>query len=267
MSYVGDYEAPAMSGVDWQGGVGNWGIAKFGDDRRAIVFFHKHSVWNEQKSIQAGRRVYDELDFVSIQHPGEREQKIDRPVKANEDPQRWPSQWAAYLKNHEQTVEGTPIDLLFSQHPAVGDNMKAVGVTTIEQLANLSATGMANVGMGAQEYVNYAKRYLEMSQKGVGFHQFSKELADRDQKIKLQGQQIEALQTQITAIMAAQAVGQFAPAMPFRPAPVPVAPAERASGLPPLPAHMGAPVDPEETARRGWSKGKPRKPEEANASD
>lgn len=234
MTYIGDYEGPALKGVDWQGGVGNWGIAQYGDDRRAIVFFHKHSVFNEIKSTQAGRRVYDEVDFVSIQHPGEREQKIDRPVQ-EADKHRWPNQWMAFQKNQQQVVDGTPVDLLFPQHPAVADNFRSIGITTIEQLANLSATGMANVGMGAQEYVNYAKQYLDMAQKGVGFHELKKELSDRDQKIKLQGQQIEALKAQIDAIMAAQTAGMPAPA-PFRPAPAPQQPGGFDSGLPPLPS-------------------------------
>lgn len=249
MSYVGDYEGPALKGVDWQGGIGNWGIAQYGDDRRAIVFFHKHSVFNEIKSTQAGRRVFDEVDFVSIQHPGEREQKIDRPVQ-EADKHRWPNQWRAYVEKRDQVVDGTPIDLLFPQHPAVADNFRSVGITTVEQLANLSATGMANVGMGAQEYVNYAKQYLDMAQKGVGFHELQKELSDRDQKIKLQGQQIDALKAQIDAILAANTAGMAAPAI-FRAAPVPQIPAEVASGLPPLPGKL-------QEAKRG--PGRPRKP-------
>lgn len=200
-AYIGDYDAgPALGNarVDWQGGQGNWGILSYSEeDKRAIVFFHKQAVWNEVKSIQAGRRIYDEQDFVSIQWPGEREQKIDRPVKLNEDPYRWPRQWEQYRNRQEQTVDGTPLDLLFVHHPGIADNLKSAGVSTVEQLANLSATGMQNIGMGAQDYVNYARAYLDHAKQGASFHEVQKELRDRDQKIKLQGQQIEALSAQI----------------------------------------------------------------------
>jgi hypothetical protein len=271
-AYVGDYDGPSPTGVDWQGGQGNWGIAKFGDDRRAIVFFHKQSVFNEIKSTNAGRRIYDEVDFVSIQHPGEREQKIDRPVKMNEDPHRWPAQWASYQKNQAQVVEGTPIDLLLPNHPGIADNLKSAGVTTIEQLANLSSTGMHNVGMGAQDYVNYARAYLDHAQKGVGFHQLQKELSDRDQQIRLQNQRIDTLTQQLdqllkqnAAILAATpgvaAVQSAAVQHPTSAAP--------AFSLPPLPARMPeAAAEPK--TRRGWPPGKPRKPqvqEEPQAPD
>src|SRR5215467_482441 len=237
MSYIGDYEGPSPTGIDWQGGAGNWGIAKFGDDRRAIVFFHKQSVWNEIKSTQMGRRIYDEVDFISIQHPGEREQKIDRPVKPNEDPFRWPAQWAAYQRNQEQKVEGTPIDLLLPNHPGISDNLKSSGVHTIEQLANLSATAIHNIGMGAQDYVNYARAYLEHAQKGVGFHQMQKELAERDQKIKLQGQQIETLTAQLDQIIKQNAtiMSGMQAAIPVN---VPANTIPQQFSMPPIPAKM-----------------------------
>lgn len=259
MSYVGDYDGPSPTGVDWQGGIGNWGIAKFGDDRRAIVFFHKQSVFNEVKSTQNGRRIYDEADFVSIQHPGEREQKIDRPVK-QEDKFRWPSQWEAYQKNRAQIVDGTPIDLLFPNHPGIGDNLKSAGVTTIEQLAGLSSTGMSNVGMGSQDYVNYAKQYLDHAQKGVGFHQYQKEMSDKDQQLKILNQHLDEMRRQIDALMKQNmAIVSAAPTYTGPMPPMPVAPVPQPFTMPALPARM-----PETEAappkKKGWPAGKPRKP-------
>lgn len=238
-AYVGDYDGPAPTGIDWQGGAGNWGIAQYGNDRRAIVFFHKQSVWNEVKSIHAGRRIYDEVDFVSIQHPGEREQKIDRPVK-EEDKHRWPAQWSAYQKNQAQVTEGTPIDLLLPNHPGIADNLKSAGITTVEQLANLSASGMHTVGMGAQDYVNYARAYLDHAQRGVGFHEMKRELADRDQQLKLQQQRIDTLTQQLDQLLkqnaAILAATPGAAAM-MQQQNVP-APAPQAFSLPPVPVRM-----------------------------
>lgn len=261
-AYIGDYgpEIPGNARVDWQGGVGNWGTVNFGDDRRAIVFFHKHSVWNEIKSTQAGRRIYDEIDFISIQHPGEREQKIDRPVK-EEDKHRWFSQWQQYQKNQVQVVEGTPIDLLFPNHPGLADNLKSAGVSTVEQLAGLSATGMHNVGMGAQDYVNYAKSYLDHAQKGVSFHKFQKEIADKDQEIKLLNQRVDTLVQQLDQLLAQNRA--IIATTPHAAAIAPVVPsAPQGYTMPPIPARMSvASATEEEPPKRkgGWPAGKPRK--------
>lgn len=265
-AYIGDYDGPNPTGIDWKGGAGNWGIAQYGDDRRAIVFFHKQSVYNEISSINNGRRIYDNVDFVSIQHPGEREQKIDRPVKMNEDPHRWPSQWAAYQKNQQQTVDGTPIDLLLPNHPGIADNMKAAGVTTVEQLANLSATGMHNLGMGAQDYVNYARSYLDHAQKGVGFHQMQKELSERDAQIRIQNQKIEALGGQIDQLLK-QLTQLTSVGLAAAPAATASPQVAQPFALPPLNARMPE-IQGAGKKRGGWPAGKPRvKKAEADAEN
>ena len=270
-AYIGDHEGPSPVGIDWKGGINNWGIAQYGGDNRAIVFFHKQSVWNQIKSEHAGRRIYDEVDFVSIQHPGEREQKIDRPVKPLEDPYRWPTQWSAYQKNQEQVAEGTPIDLLFPNNPALADNLKSAGITTVEQLANLSATGMHNVGMGAQDYVNYARSYLDHAQKGVGFHQFQAEMKEKDAQIRILTQRVETLTTQIDQLLSRMqqtlAVPQMA--MPqthgtLSNAILQQAQQNNAFSLPPLKTRMpGATSSRSEIMKENWRKRREKAAQEA----
>jgi len=264
-TYIGDYDGPSPVGIDWKGGTGNWGIAQYGSDSRAIVFFHKQSVYNEQKSIHAGRRVYDEMDFVSIQHPGEREQKIDRPVKPLEDPYRWPTQWAAFQKGKAQVAEGTPIDLLLPNNPGIADNLKSAGITTIEQLANLSATGMHNVGMGAQDYVNYARSYLEHAQKGVGFHQFQAEMKEKDAQIRILTQRVETLTSQIDQLLSRMQQAVAVPQQFAQPINVPANTIpQQAYSLPPLKTRMpGAVSSRSEVMKENWRKRREKAAKEA----
>jgi hypothetical protein len=253
-AYVGDYDGPSPSSIDWNPG-GFTGLARYGDDRRTIVKFHPQSVWNEQKSVHAGRRIYDNVDFVMIQHPGEREQQIDRPVQEM-DKHRWPSQWQQYQRKHEQIVEGTPIDLLFPNHPSIADNLKSAGFTTVEQLAKPSDAGMRSIGMGGQDYVNHARGYLEHAQKGVGFHEMKKELADRDAKIRTQDQRIDLLTQQLNQLLkqnAAVLSAMPAPGLVAGPAVVAMPPQPFA--MPPIPARMpGTESAKAAAARAGWEK-------------
>ena len=197
MSHENTYENPI--GIKWNG---NFGLVQYGGDDRTIALFYKRPVHNAQKSRQHGLPIHDDVDFVRIQQPGERLNIIERPVNPN-DKMRFPRQWAEYLANREQTIEGTPIDLLFPAHPYVGQNMRAMGVHTIEQCANLSDHAMAQIGMGAQDYVNLAKDYLEMANKGVGLHKFKAELEERDGKIRTLEMTIANLQAQLTALTSA----------------------------------------------------------------
>jgi hypothetical protein len=282
-AYVGDYDGPSPQGIDWNPG-GLTGLARFGNDRSTIVHFHKQSVPNEQKSIHAGRPISDDVVFVSYQHPGEREQKGDRPMQ-EADKYRWPQQWQQFVRREEQTVDGTPVDLLFPNHPSIAANLRSAGFTVVEQLANASASGMQSLGLGAQDYVNHARAYLEHARKGVGFHEMKKELADRDAKIRVQDQRIDLLTQQLDQLLKQNAA--VLSAMPGAPGlvvgPAVVAMPPQPFAMPPIPAKMPAAEAAESpkaaAARASWARRKAAaahastsaqqesEPEPANAAD
>jgi len=185
--------------IDWKGHVG---VVKYGNDAQTIALFYNRSVHNPVKSRQAGTPIHDDVDYVRIQQPGERLNIVDRPVQ-QEDKARFPRQWADYTSNREQIPEGTPIDLLFPAHPNVGANMRGLGVYTIEQCAELSGHAMDVIGMGAQEYVNRAKEYLDAAGKGVGLHRLHQELEDRDSKIRVLEAQVGSLKGQLDQLLSA----------------------------------------------------------------
>lgn len=194
MSY-GDFSS--HTAIDWQGHVG---VVKYGDDSATIAMFYNRSVHNPVKSAQAGTPIHDDVDHVRIHQPGERLNIIDRPVQPS-DKLRFPREWKAYIDNREQIPEGTPIDLLFPAHPNVGANLRGLGVYTIEQCAALSGHAMDVIGMGAQEYVNRAKEYLEAANKGVGLHKLHKELEERDSQIRVLQAQVGSLKGQIEQLL------------------------------------------------------------------
>jgi len=178
---------------------GGHGTVEYGDDSQLVVIFYTRSVENSALSLQEGRRIFNDQVFVKMHAPGERLNIIDRPANEN-DKNRFPNQYRAYMHNHTQVPDGTPIDLLFPNTPSIADGLKASGVYTVEQCAGLSAHAMDTIGMGAQDYQNKAKRYIENSKKGANFHQIQAELAQRDQTIKLQQHQIGELKRQLDAL-------------------------------------------------------------------
>jgi hypothetical protein len=172
-----------------------------GDDRKVVLFYTK-AVHHARKSQEQGKPVYENHIYVKISEPGEGNLNVtDRPVK-DSDKQRWPRQWAQFQNNQKQIPDGTPIEMLFPNNPALGATLKSYGIHTIEQLSHLSAAGIETVGMGAQEWVNKAKSYTEKAEKGVGYHKLQTELAERDGKIAVLQNTVASLKAQLEIAIA-----------------------------------------------------------------
>jgi hypothetical protein len=121
---------------------------------------------------------------------------VDREDRES-DRLRFPNQWNQFQQNKQQTPEGTPIDLLYPESPAIAATLRACGVFTIEQCAELSANAIENVGMGAQAWVNSAKKYIEAAHKGVGVTQMRAALEERDREIKVLHKTVETLKNRV----------------------------------------------------------------------
>ena len=185
------------TGVDWQAG-GHTGMVRWGNDDNLLVMFYNKSVHVPALSTE-GRPVYKDMIYIKIQQPGEMLNVIDRPVEEN-DKRRFRTQWANFIHDRTQVPEGVPIALLFPNHPAVGENLRAVGVYTIEQCANLTAHAIDTIGRGGQEYVNKAKQYLEMANKGANFHALQKQLEEEQQKTRILENSVAQMKAQLDAL-------------------------------------------------------------------
>lgn len=180
------------------------GMVRFGNDNQTNVLFYTRPVHDPELSRQTGRPMTKGVTYVRIQHPGERD-TIDTPVAHKPDaPHRWPRQWAQFQQSKEQIPEGTPIEMLFPQYPEIGANLHSCGVHTIEQMASLTEHGAQSIGMGATQWRNEARAFLEKANKGVGIHKMQAELQKRDNEIEVLRNQVSDLVAQIDRLIAAQ---------------------------------------------------------------
>jgi hypothetical protein len=167
-----------------------------GGDSNMLAMFYTKPKHNPAKSTEEGRPVYEDVVFVRIHPPGERLNIVDRPANAN-DARRFPTQWAQFQQNKEQVPDGTPIDLLYPDHPSIGAMLRANGVYTIEQCAGLSGPAIDSIGMGAQRYTNDSQKYIQMSEKGVGASKLRHELEERDSQIRTLTHMVETLKSEV----------------------------------------------------------------------
>lgn len=200
-----DEFAPARN-INWNGHVGT---VDYGNNQNMVVMFYNKAEPNPAKSNAAGRPIFEDKVFVRIHPPGERLNIVDREADESHK-RRYPIQWRQFQEQKQQIPEGTPIDLLYPDHPSVGATLRAHGVYTIEQCADLSANAIETIGMGAQTYVNTAKNYLSASNKGVKAVEFRKTIDDLQQQNKLLERQVEQLKGQLDQVLQQRLTGQDA---------------------------------------------------------
>ena len=184
---MSDFTSP--TGINWRGDVG---VVEYGNDRNMVAIFYNKPVHIPAKSVAEGHPFYEDQVYVRIHPPGERLNIVER--RANEqDKRRFPMQWQQFQQNKAQQPDGAPIELLYPEYPSIAAMLRANSVQTIEQCADLSGPAIDSVGMGAQRYVNEAKKWLEMAAKGRNASQMRHELEKRDRDIATLTRTVEEL--------------------------------------------------------------------------
>ncbi len=194
-------EFASPTGINWNGYVGQ---VQYGSDQNMVVMFYNRAVHDKAKSVETGRPSFKDTIMVRIHPPGERLNIVERPA-TDADKQRFPVQWSQFSQQREQIPDGTPIDLLYPEHPSIGATLRAHGVHTVEQCAGLSGVAIDEIGMGAQQYCNDAQKYIAASNKGVKASQLRHELEDRDSQIRTLKHSVESLQAEVTRLRQANA--------------------------------------------------------------
>lgn len=153
-------------------------------DARLHVTFYSKPVENAFKSKQEQRPIFDQMDFVRIQIPGDKMNIIDTFVREDHK-QRFPIQWAAYqnrkAESGEGQITGTPITQWPRITSAMAEELKALKFYTVESIAGASDAQLQGIGMIAGQSVfafrDDAKRFLMTAEA-------AKKLAEADEKMK-----------------------------------------------------------------------------------
>lgn len=195
-------EFQTHNGIKWNGDVG---VVQYGGgDTSMVVMFFQKPVRNHAQSAEQGRPFFENKLYVRIHPPGERLNIVEREATDN-DKRRFPMQWHQFTQNTPQVADGTPVEMLFASNPAVAAMLQASGVHTVEQCAGLSAHAIETIGMGAQQWVNEAARYLEVAEKGVKASQLKAVVDEKDREINSLKHTIGLMQEELGLLRQKQA--------------------------------------------------------------
>lgn len=197
-----------------------------GADARLQVRFYKRAVQQEQETLEAGRPIYKEFDFVHICVAGDTLTEIDTYVLPSHKA-RFPLQWAQYqnrLGSDDEQIVGTPVSEWSLVSKSQAEELRALKFHTVESIANASDQQLQRMGMAAgmspyafrdkaKAYLNKASDTAEVTKREEELEQLKQELAKKDQetaKIKAETDaKLAQMQDQMAAILAA--VGEKKP--------------------------------------------------------
>lgn len=176
-------------------------------DKRLRVNFSLFPQMNQAKSTAEGRPMYDEILYVTIMVPGERD-VVHRPAW-EKDYSRFPMQYSAFLNKKDQdATSGTPLKLLTWLTSGQVKELEFFNCYTVEQLANLNDSS-ATKFMGIQALKRRANDYLTASKEAAPLLIIRAEIDKKDQELAAsaqalaeQGARIKALEETIQRLAA-----------------------------------------------------------------
>jgi hypothetical protein len=161
------------------------------------VRFYVEPMQNEQKTVAAGRPIFEDTAMVEIRVPGQTD-VIRHPV-TDEDIKRFPALYKAFLERRDQTaVEGTPLREWPSVTRAQAEELIAVGIRTVEHLAGAPDTSIQRLGplMGlrqkARDWLAAAKDNSVLSKLRSENDDLRARLTACEQMLNMQSQEIAA---------------------------------------------------------------------------
>ena len=195
-------------------------------DSRLQVRFYRKPVHQEQESMDAGRPIYKEFDFVHICVAGDTLTEIDT-YALQQHRQRFPIQWANYMNRvgaNDEEVVGTPVAEWPLVSKSQAEELRAIKFFTVEAIAGASDQQLQRMGMAAgmspfafrdkaKAFLNLATTSAETDKRESEINALKEELAKKDletAKIKAETDaKLAKMQDQMAAILVA--VGEKKP--------------------------------------------------------
>lgn len=173
---------------------------RFKGDEHLYVMFYKGAVEDRNASLEAGRPIYRDTEFVRIMVPGDKGNIIEREIR-DLDKRRFPRQYAAFKNEEEEFEQGTPLDKWNYLSVAQVEELKYFGIRTVEALAGVSDTH-AQKFIGINKLRKRAKEYIDATSVEAPVAQLQTDLEQRDLKIQEQDEVIADLQERLIALEA-----------------------------------------------------------------
>ena len=158
-------------------------------DDNLFVKFYTHPRENQAKSKEEGRPIFEDVPYVEIRSPGDKDNIVRKPV-TQKIKERFPRHWQAFeVRSEEILIEGTPLTEWPGVTRSQAEELKFFNVYTVEQLATMADSNVQG-RMGMTVLKEKAKAYLENADENA----LKQQLADsKKENEDLKGQMAELM--------------------------------------------------------------------------
>lgn len=171
-------------------------------DESLFVVFYMGTLKNEDKSVDAGRPIIDDVESVRIIVPGDKNSIVDRPATQT-DKQRFSKQYALFKQglSEEDQISGTRLNEWPFLTRGQCEEFRYLGIRTVEQLAEVrddivsKVPGMVQLKKHAAVWLGKAQSAAEAAKQAKLHADRDNELATLKEVVRDQGKRIEDLLT------------------------------------------------------------------------
>lgn len=180
----------------------SWMQASQGKPQGVAIRFHVEAVQDGEKTDEAGRPIFKDVEFIEKRVPGDRLNVVDRPI-TDADKKEFALQYRAFKEGLGDPKSGTPLKEWPPLSKSQIETLNYAGIRTVEDLAGLTEDNAKRIGAGVLSLVKKANDYLANASTGAPLSQLRSELEqERLEKQTLQrqvqelGEAVEKLQKQ-----------------------------------------------------------------------
>ncbi len=155
-------------------------------DKNSGVFprFFVEAVEDKAASKEAGRPIFKDQEMVEVRIAGDKNNVPVFKVKDHHR-ERWPEAYARFQQGQEQVAEGTPLEQWAVMTRSKAEELKALGIMTVEALADLPDSAIHRIGMGARELMAQAVAFLANAEEGAQVGKLAAENVELKEQVKL----------------------------------------------------------------------------------
>lgn len=152
-------------------------------DRRLNVRFSVQAKLDRQKTDEAGREIYKDVEYIRILIPGDKTLSVFRPVMPS-DKIRFSEQYRVFRAQKGERLVGTALAGWPMITEAQRKELEYFNVFTVEQLAGMADTYAAGM-MGIQQLKQAATKFLQTITDNAPTIKLQKELEKRDNEMEV----------------------------------------------------------------------------------
>lgn len=161
-------------------------------DKNLLVKFFTEAKKDENASMEEGRPIFKDVEYVDIRVAGSRNGHVCRPARPD-DKNRFPEHYKAFKNRVEMPTEGTPLVEWAVITRSQAEELAFFNVKTVEQLASMADT-QANKFMGMNSLRQKARDWVEEAKAEAPALKMAEDLRERDETIAALTARLEALE-------------------------------------------------------------------------